>query len=121
MPVRLITSDTNLPVFQAVWPLLFLLLENDWVKVSVARKYPLDPALFIQAHDTIIQVFSALSKRGANIEREPLSSIPTCKYTHHRFIGRFVQQKLDLKIQLKTFACGLVSSLFTDVRVAFRS
>ncbi|KAI1785573.1 hypothetical protein LXA43DRAFT_899499 [Ganoderma leucocontextum] len=76
---------------KAVWPLLFLLLENDWIKFSAARTHSLTRAVFTQAHDTILQVFNALNDRGADLER------------------RFVHQKLDLKTEFKSFACGLYS------------
>ena len=57
-----------------MWPLLFLLLENDWIKCSAARKYSLDRGLFAQAQQTMSQVSLALSCRRYDLEREILSS-----------------------------------------------
>ena len=66
------TECLNQTSFQTIWPLLFLLLENDWIKFSAARKYPLNPALYERSQDTIWQVIDVLSNRRDDLERELL-------------------------------------------------
>ncbi|KAM5542283.1 hypothetical protein V8D89_004156 [Ganoderma adspersum] len=78
------------------------LLENDWVKFSAAQKYPLDPTLFDRAQHTIWKNFDVLSNRRDDLER------------------RFTHERLDLKKQFKSFACGLLGHIPYSDHAGFR-
>lgn len=98
-----------LTLYQYIFPLVYLILNRHLEIISIAQIHVISKDELYDAHDTLLYIGDAASSRLEHMRSKFL--VPAYFSKTYANPDIFEQNRLDVKLQLKTFARGLVSLL----------